>query len=191
MKNFHKPSGKTYGTNYSRFYGYPELLIKNFQDIINSDPTIDPELINCHYSGIVCVIGSTAYERAIKQITREYAQVYIDSQCFNSSLKKDLDFLNAKIQTGNLGELLKKYFGMQVKKKFRVLLSGSDLSLPLFLGESSCQQCESLYNNLIKSRHRYVHAGASNLPFGEACESFKKGKYVIACYQEALASQDQ
>lgn len=172
----------TSGTTISRFYGYPEMLIDQFREL--KSHCTDAELINCHYAGIICVISVTSYERAVKHLLWEYANI----SCirYSNELSSELNRLNAKIKTGQLSRLLKKYFSQNTTQLFRKMLDNG----PFIYHNNkkiSGEQCESEYNNLIISRHAYVHAGTSHLTFDDACKNFENGKFIIECLQNTLS----
>lgn len=141
-------------------------------------PTITDSMIISNLAGMLSVKAVTAYELAIKDILIDFSRkknvvfgIYVDSS---------LCRLNGKITYQDLQDNIKKY-GVKYVNKFKkeVAKSASKLS-------ANHIDLLSSYDNLIKSRHSFVHKGVVTLSWDETYNNYVSGKQVIASLDLAM-----
>ena len=163
--------------SFQNIFATTDTLVNHFNSISS---TIADQSMLTHYAGIIAVNGTTAYELAIKDIFINFASK--KNSVFGTFTINYFDRLNGRIIISELKDNQIKRFGPKYMNKFDAILSRNE-NLILKKSKTSITAC---YNNLILSRHNYVHKGASTLTISEAINCYQFGKEVINCLFKSM-----
>ena len=144
-------------------------------ELINEINTLKPHISQValpKFTGAISVSAVTSYDLAIKEILIDYA--HSKHNLFGCFVQNYLSRLNGRIEISDLKK--------EIKKIDNALAANWEEKITeVERVEPSVRSC---YQNLIQSRHSYVHANRINLDYDECINDFNIGKKII----EALRS---
>lgn len=160
---------------YLSHFSEVDLLIAQLAPTI---PTITDSMVKANFSGMLSVRAVTAYELAVKDILIDFSQK--KHLVFGTYVDSSLSRLNGKVGYQDLQDCVKK-FGAKYVEKFKNEISKSSAAL-----SSSHIDLLSSYDNLIKSRHNFIHRGVVTLSWDETYNNYIVGKQVIESLNRAM-----
>lgn len=140
---------------------------------------LDP-LVLSSMAGIVAVEAVTAYELAIKDILEDFSKK--KHKVFGTFVNSTFSRLNGRIKYQEIKDNMVKAYG---DKYFQRFIAKKDFKTKEVLSTLRVDLVQT-YDNLILSRHRFVHSGQLTMTLQEAINSYTIGKKLIAALDEAM-----
>ena len=140
---------------------------------------VDP-MVSINYSGFLSVSAVTVYELAIKTVFIEFAAR--KNKVFGVYVENKFEKINGRIKLESLINEFISSFGDRYLNRFKSEINRlEDISVHAGTGS-----IKTKYNNLIVSRHQFVHGGAPTLTVAEVMDSYNSGKHVIHSLNHAM-----
>lgn len=156
------------------FSGGRQLLRKVAGVIGNSPADLD---IRADLAGLLVISFVASYENAVKKILIVYADNHNDQ--FSFFVEKQFDKLNSRISLDDLKGYAKKFDEVLEVKFANELLRIKDR-----LGD---QPFEGWYDQLLRWRHAFAHAGQKNTTIEEVFKAHQYAKYVLFAFYKAFS----
>jgi hypothetical protein len=145
------------------------------------DSITDP-FIKSRYTGFLAVTAVTVYELAIKNIFIDFAEK--KHKVLKNFTTTFFHRINGRIKAPIVKDEYVSKYGEKYVKKFSAKLKEKEREILRAEGASVLTS----YGNIIKWRNQFAHEGIiPNTPtYEEVKKSYKVGKYVIHCLNEAM-----
>lgn len=130
-------------------------------------------------AGMLTVIISASYESCVKETIMNFASKH-DHQ-FYEYTSRNYNRLNSKIALRDLYKYTKT-FDPKINEEFKRLLSERENSIQNRLGIKISSQ----YEQILKWRHDYAHAGTKDTTIEEAMRTHRFGVRVLFCFNDAF-----
>ena len=130
-------------------------------------------------AGLLVVSMAAAYENCVKDVLVAYCGSH--SPVFGAFAEKQYEKLNSRVNSGDLYGYA-KLFGSQVHKAFSDSLSAKRDAILSRTG----QDIVGIYDQILRWRHQYAHAGQQNTTVEEAYVAHRFGKRVLFAFAEVI-----
>jgi len=132
-------------------------------------------------SGLLVVSMAAAYENCVKEALISYCGSH--HTAFGTFASNQYSKLNSRINRDDL-EGYAKLFGPEKKAKYKADLARRRQQIQDRTGRDICDR----YDQILRWRHQYAHAGQQNTTIDEAFEAHMFAKRVILTFSDSLHS---
>lgn len=132
-------------------------------------------------AGLYVVAVAAAYESCVKEVIVNYATRH--NEIFGQYALASYEKLNSRINMKDLHRYA-NIFHPSIGKKFKEILNKKKLDIDRKIGKD----IEKSYDQILRWRHDFAHAGKRNTTLEEAVTTHNLGLRVIYCFDMAFQS---
>lgn len=155
-----------------------ELLYKEFDQLAPAN-AIPPNPLRNKLAGFFVVFVAAAYENCVREILVVYADMF--HQKFSHQVLKKYERLNSRVKYKDLESLVSHFDGNQSWFRDKVRK----------ISDAIGNEIDVSYDQIFEWRHAMAHANNSLTSLEEAHEFYRKGRYVIHCFEEVLIGYEK